>query len=351
MVKFEELELDLISIEADATLLEALKAISAGRIGMALVLDDARRVVGTVADGDIRRALIRGEGLEVGVDRVMSRDFRSVLDDGNHRARAMELMVAHRIKQVPVLDGEGRLRGLHLMEEYFEPDPLPNWAVILAGGKGTRLRPITEHIPKPMVRVAGRPILERLVLGLVGEGVRHVFLAVNYMKEVIIDHFGDGSAFGCRIRYLEEDRPLGTGGPLALLPDTPRDPVLLMNGDLVTEVSARRLVEQHETQGNDLTMGVGVHAYQVPFGVVDVDDGRVRGIREKPWQDWMVNQGIYVLSPELVTRVPADREYPVTELIAQAVNEGLRVGAADVGGDWLDVGRPSDLAAARGASS
>lgn len=339
---------DSICVTRGATVLDALKALSAGRVGLALVTDEERRVIGTVTDGDVRSSLIRGGSLETPVADVMCPRFHHVRDEGNHRARAMDLMVAHRIKQVPVLDGEGRLQGLHVMEEYLTPEPLPNWAVVLAGGRGTRLQPLTRHLPKPMLPVAGRPILERLILGLVGDGIRRIFLAVNYMKEVISDHFGDGSGFGCTIEYLEESRPLGTAGPLGLLPETPSSPILLMNGDLVAEFSARLLLEHHARLRNDVTVGVGLHSHQIPFGVVDVDGDRVTQIVEKPRYNWLINQGVYAISPELVGLVDPAREFPVTDLIDKAMDDGRRVGHFEMEGDWIDVGRPADLRRARG---
>lgn len=335
-----------VSVEAD--LRAALQALSAGGIGIALALDDAGRLVGTVADGDIRRALLDGATLDDPVSAVMSRSFFCVQAEGNHRAHAVELMVANRVKQVPVVDGEGHVVGVHLIEEYLEPDPLPNWAVILAGGRGTRLRPITEQIPKPMVPVAGRPILERLVQAVVGAGVRRVFLAVHYKKEIIKAHFGGGERHGCAIGYLEEERPLGTGGPLATLPSPPAHPLLVLNGDLVGDFRFREMIEHHTLAGNALTLGVGLHGYEVPFGVASVEGGRVTGFEEKPSHTWVINQGVYVVSPELLAFVKEGVEYPITDLIATALRRDLPVGAFELEGEWHDVGRPQDLRRARG---
>ena len=340
--------LGALCVASESTLLKAMAAIEQGGRGIAFVLDSTERVVGAVTDGDIRGALLRGTGLEGQVSSVMSTSFYSVTELGNHRARAMELMVAHSIKQVPVMGRAGRLVGLHAIEEYLQSDPVPNWAVILAGGKGTRLRPITEHIPKPMVRVAGRPILERLVLALVGSGIRRIFLSVNYKRDVIQEFFGDGSAFGCRIEYLEEERPLGTGGPLALLPEVPREPLILMNGDLVGDLRIRQLLEHHQTHGHAITMGVGLHAYQVPYGVVDLEGDTIVGIREKPWHNWWVNHGVYAISPEVLPLIVPDVEYPVTDLINSSLATGASVGSFQIEGEWHDVGRPEDLRTAQG---
>jgi dTDP-glucose pyrophosphorylase len=337
-----------ICMGRDADLRAALTAIDRGGLEIAFILDESGRVLGTVTDGDVRRALLVGSTLAEPITNIMSRTFYSVTASGSHRALAFDAMVAHGIKQVPVLDEDGILVGLHIIDEYLQRDPVPNWGVVLSGGKGTRLRSITEHVPKPMLMVAGRPILERLVLDLVGAGIRTIFLAVNYKSEVVKDHFGDGSHHGCDIRYLEETEPLGTGGPLSLLPEVPQDPIIHMNGDLVGDFQFRNLLNFHSDGGHDMTIGVGLHRYVVPFGVVDREDGRVTSIREKPPKDWWINYGVYVLSPEILGLVPPNVEYPVTDLIQLCIDSERSVGAFELSGEWRDVGRPEDLTAARG---
>jgi hypothetical protein len=203
-----------------AVLREAMQAIDRGACEIAFVVDASEKLLGTVTDGDVRRALLAGATLEDPVGPVMNRRFTAV-DENASRAEVLDLMKARTLGQVPVTDSQGRLVGLHLLREMLGREEKPNWAVVMAGGRGERLRPLTDSIPKPMVCVAGRPILERIVLHLVGQGIRRIFLAVNYMADVIEDHFGDGRSFGCGIQYLREVRPLGTGGALALLPEPP----------------------------------------------------------------------------------------------------------------------------------
>lgn len=340
--------LDHLCVGLDSTLWQAMEAIEMGGVEIAFVVDDERRVVGTVTDGDMRRALLSGAAFDGAIADIMSKSFHSIGGEGNHRAHAVEAMVAYGVKQVPVIDDEGRLIGLHVIEEYIQTDPLPNWAVILAGGKGTRLRPITERIPKPMVAVAGRPILERLILGLVGAGITRIFLAVNYKKEVIKHFFGTGAEHGCRIEYLEEDTALGTGGPLALLPGVPEDPVILMNGDLIGDLRVRQLLEHHAVREHAITVGVGLHAYRVPYGVVETAGDRVTRIREKPRYDWWINYGVYAISPDVLPLVTPGVEFPVTDLINTCLERGDSVGTYQIEGEWQDVGRPEDLMQARG---
>lgn len=337
-----------VCVREDAHLIEALKVIDRGRCEVAFVVAESGRVLGVITDGDARRALLRGKKLdEACVTDVMTREFKWVADVPDHRARALDIMLAHSVKQVPVLDPERRIIGLHVMEEYLSSTTLPNPVLVLAGGKGRRLRPLTESIPKPMVRVAGRPILERLLLGLVGAGFENIHLSVNYLHQVIEDYFGDGSDHGCRITYLVEESPLGTGGPLRLLPE-PQRPVLVLNGDLVGDFRFADLMRYHEERDCAMTVGVGIHRYMVPYGVVEHDQGVITGVVEKPEQDWWINQGVYVVSPELIERIPSEVEYPITDLMRDCLEAGLKVGAFELGGEWQDVGRPEDWLRANG---
>ena len=257
-------------------------------------------------------------------------------------------MRARSISQIPILDEHGRLVGLHLLKELIGAAERPNWAVILAGGKGSRLAPLTETTPKPMLQVAGRPVLERLVLHAVGFGIRRVFLAVNHLAHVIEEHFEDGARFGCDIEYLREMTPLGSGGPLSLLPVAPAAPILVMNGDLVTQANLALLFDCHDSGGFAATCGLRPQAVEIPYGVAEVEKDRLLGFAEKPTEQLLVNAGIYVVSPETVSLVPSNREYPMTALIQRCLEEGRPVGAHLIEDEWADIGHPHDLRAARG---
>ncbi len=340
-----------LTIGTDATVREAMEAIDAGALEIALVAEADDRLVGTVSDGDIRRALLRGARLEDRVRGCMS-TAPHVVHEGASRAEVLDLMRARSLAQIPVVDGSGRLRGLHSLREVLGAAERPNAAVIMAGGKGTRLGELTRTVPKPMLPVAGRPILEHLVLHLVGSGVRRVLLSVAYLAEQIEDHFGDGSAFGCSIGYLREepDRPLGTGGALALVEqeDRERGPLLVLNGDLVTRFSVDGLLDAHQASGAAATVALRRYAHEVPFGVLEVEDDRLLRIIEKPAVTWPVNAGIYMLEPRLLARVPTGCPYPLPSLIEDCVGRGEPVGVWESTDDWQDVGRPAELRSARG---
>lgn len=333
-------------VSCDSDLRDAMLALDQGAFEIVLVLDKSGRLVGTLTDGDVRRALLAGAQLASPLKPHMHREFTAVNPSAG-RAAVLDLMQARRIAQIPVVTGDGRLVGLHLLHEMLGGRERPNWAVIMAGGKGTRLRPLTEHLPKPMIPVAGRPILERLVLHLVGYGFRRVFLAINYLGHMVEAHFGDGHRFGCQIEYLRETQPLGTGGALGLLSAKPTEPLLVMNGDVVTQVDLDSLFRLHAEGGYTATVGVRHYSHTVPFGCVEVEDGRIFRFEEKPVLSRTINTGIYALSPSLVERVPRDREFPLPQLIEDCLQRGDPVGAYAVEDDWIDVGHRDQLHLAR----
>ncbi|HUS32002.1 MAG TPA: nucleotidyltransferase family protein, partial [Kofleriaceae bacterium] len=316
---------------------------------IALIVDAARTLVGVLTDGDIRRALLRGAKLEDRVADHMTRKFHSVgLAAG--RIEVIERMQALAISQVPVVDEAGKLAGLHLLRELIGMPERSNWAIIMAGGRGSRLAPLTDDVPKPMLRVAGSPILERIVLHLVNQGVKRIYLAINYLGHIIQAHFGDGARFGARIEYLVEDQPLGTGGALSILPEKPTAPVLVMNGDLVTQADVGALLRYHEAGTHVATVGVRKYFHTVPFGCVELDGERIIKLQEKPTLSQLVNAGIYVLAPELVTALARNTPITVPEILSNAMNRGEEVRAFEIDDDWIDVGHRDQLDQARGGS-
>lgn len=328
------------------TLFDGLRALERGAIGIALVVEEGR-LVGTLTDGDVRRAILGGAALDQPLLPFAQRSFTAASPQES-RGEVLDLMQARAIEQVPIVDERGALLGVHLLRELLGAEERPSWAVVMAGGRGVRLRPITDTLPKPMIKVAGRPILERIVLHLVGHGIRRVFLSVNYLAPIIEQHFGDGERFGCRIEYLREDKPLGTAGALSLLPEKPSAPLLVLNGDLLTQVNLADLLAFHARGGHVATMAVTEYTHTVPFGVVELHNEQIRELVEKPTHAWWANAGIYSLSPEVVGRVRPDEEMPMTTLLGDCIGRGESVGAYQVRGDWLDIGRPDELKKARG---
>ncbi len=337
--------LESCCVQSSSTLMQTLRAIDSGGVGIALAIDDQNRLVGTLSDGDIRRALISGATLKTTIESYIQRNFVVVGPEAS-RAEALDLMQARLLSQIPIVDTHGVLIGLHVLHDIIGAIERNNWAVVMAGGKGTRLRPITESVPKPMLSIAGRPILERILLHLVGFGIRHVYLSVNYLGHVIEKHFGDGSRFGCRIEYLRETEPFGTGGALSLLPLPPSEPLVVLNGDLVTQVDLGRMLSFHNLGAYTATMGVKRYTHDVPFGCVEINNHQISRLEEKPLLERMINAGVYVLSPQVVARVPR-KFFPITDLFEECIEKGEPVGAFEVEDEWIDVGRHDQLKHAR----
>lgn len=338
-------------VTARGSIRDAMRAIDEGAVMLAVAIDDDRRLVGIVSDGDIRRALLRGADLEDPVASIITTD-PTVADPDERRADVLDLMQARSLSVIPIVDHDGRVVGLHTLSELVGVGQRPNVAVVMAGGRGTRLGSLTDEVPKPMLKVAGRPILERLVLHLVGAGIRRIVISVGYLADHIVSYFGDGAEFGCEIRYLREDpeQPLGSAGPLAFLSDevgTLTHPVVVCNGDIVTDVPFGDLLDSHERSRAAATVAAEGYHHRVPFGVLHHDDGRLESIEEKPELTFPVSAGIYVLRPEVLGHVPLGPEVGMAEVLEGCLERGDHVHVWPLHGDWIDVGRPEELRRAR----
>ncbi len=331
----------------DSTLGDALLSLNRSGCQVVLVADEAARIVGLLTDGDVRRAILSGASIRDEVKPFCKRDFTFV-GPGARRVDVLDFMIARQINGVPILDDDHRVVGLHLLRDIIGLQDRPNWAVLMVGGRGVRLAPLTNTVPKPMLRVAGRPILEHIVLQLIGAGVRRIFLAINYLGDMIEEYFGDGRRFGCNIHYLREKKPLGTGGALSLLPERPTEPLIVMNGDLVTQANLGDMLDAHESRKARATLGVRRYFHDIPFGCLETDGDRVVAFEEKPTIIRTINAGLYVLDPALVARVPKEQEFTIPELLSDAIRRGETVMAWEVVDDWVDVGQKEQLRVARG---
>jgi len=335
------------SIPESASLREAMQVIDSGDLpGMVLITTPENQLLGVMTDGDIRRMLLAGHTMDSPVSPGLNRNFTWVTESTS-RDQVLDLIRARSIDHVPILDSERRLVGIHRLGEMISERKLPNVAVIMAGGKGTRLGALTKDIPKPMLKIAGRPILERIVLHLVGSGISRIYIAVNYLREQIESHFGDGHHFGCEILYLRENEPLGSGGALSLLPESPEHPVLVMNGDIVTDFPIDRLFRHHARGGYMATMALSPYHHKVPFGCVTLENGTIAGFREKPLLTELANAGIYVFSPEVLPRITPGN-YPITNLFETCIARGEAIGGFVIEENWADIGLPDELHSARG---
>ncbi|MBT4893148.1 MAG: NTP transferase domain-containing protein [Gammaproteobacteria bacterium] len=328
-----------ILIQSKTTIKETISVIDKGALQIAFVVDEEQRLLGTVTDGDIRRGLLNGVTLENMVELVMHRDFRALPEDCQE-SWALRLMRDEVLHQIPGLDSEGRVVRLFLLEELFKSRTLPNWVVLMAGGQGKRLRPMTDTCPKPMLRVGNKPMLEIILEQCAEAGFRKFFISVNYLKQQVIGHFGDGSRWGIEIHYLEEEQPLGTAGALGLLPECQNQPILVMNGDVLTRVDHVKLLRFHEEQQATATICVREHESQIPYGVVQTEGPRVLCLEEKPVLKHYVNAGMYVLNPDLLDLLPSNQSCDMPMLLENGLAHNRSVVAFPIHEYWLDVGHP-----------
>jgi dTDP-glucose pyrophosphorylase len=325
----------------DTSLRDALAIIDVTGTQLALVVDGNRKLLGTLSDGDARRALLRGLAL---TDRVAEAMFATptVARAGEDRQSMIATMRRLGLHQLPVVDAAGVVVGLEIVHEFLTPPARENRVVIMAGGLGSRLEELTRDVPKPMLTVGSRPLLETIVRGFVDQGFRRFYFAVNYKAEKIESYFGNGAAMGIEIEYLRERERMGTAGALSLMPTRPRDPILVMNADVLTKEDFGSMVEKHLDAGAVGTMAVRDYEMQVPFGVVRERDGLIERIEEKPIQRYVVAAGIYVLSPEALDLVPGDTFFDMPALFERMLQKGMRTRCHPIDGYWLDIGRVSD---------
>lgn len=331
-----------ILIGPEATVRDALTHIDAGSSQLAIVVDGERRVLGIVTDGDVRRGLLRGVSLQDSVALVMNTSpklARAGMADEDLQA----LMLRDMIHQIPIVDEGGRLVALRTVDTFISADRLPNRVVLMAGGLGKRLRPLTESIPKPMLHVGGRPLLETLVRSFVDQGFWRFHISVNYRAETIEAHFEDGRRFGADITYLRENEALGTAGSLSLLRERPDLPFFVMNGDILTSINFRYMLDFHRESAAAATMAVFEQGFDVPYGVVEVEGSRLTGIREKPTFNFFINAGIYVLEPRLLDQLEPGRALDMPDLFSRLVGEGETVSVFPIREYWRDIGQHKDL--------
>ena len=329
------------------TIRSAIEAIDSNATKVVVVVDGEERLLGTVTDGDVRRGLLRGVSLDDPVEKVMNEDPVSHRLNES-RDEALQVMREKKIGLIPVLDPDGRVVQLQTQEELLHPSLEETWVVLMVGGLGSRLRPLTEDTPKPLLKVGDRPLLETIVRSFARQGFQRIFLSVNYRAELFEAHFGNGAQLGVRIDYLHEDSSLGTAGALRLLPERPPGPVIVMNGDLLTSVDFRHLLDFHNAQSADATMCVRDYHLEVPFGVAVIDEQRLVAISEKPRHHFFVNAGIYVLSPESLEAIPPSGAYQMTDLFQALIDDGKGTTVFPIREYWLDIGRVNDLERAQG---
>lgn len=316
----------------------AIKVLDKSAKRIALVVDDHDRLLGTITDGDIRRALLKHRSMEVVVTDVMQHNPTTALVTDDHET-ILSKMQNKDLLHMPVLDIEGCVVGLETLQHLVDRGRYDNPVILMAGGFGTRLYPLTKHTPKPLLKIGKKPILESIFSQFVDSGFHDFYISTHYKAEMVQKHFGDGSNWGVNIRYIHEKEPLGTAGALGLLPnDLPDLPFIMMNGDLVTKVNFEYLLSFHREQKGMATMCVREYDFQVPYGVIEINEHRIKNIVEKPVHSFFVNAGIYVLEPELVAEVKGDEYLDMPTLLERQLEKGRQVNSFPIHEYWLDIG-------------
>ncbi len=342
-----------LCLRESATIREVIECIDrSGAISLALLIDDEGKLLSVLTDGDVRRGLLRQLDLDapvqelIAIKQLMPNTKAVTAPLGTERATLIRTMQETGVRQLPLVNEQQQVVDIVLLRDLLPEVALQMRAVIMAGGMGRRLAPLTDDLPKPMLPVGGRPLLERIVAQLKGAGISQLNITTHYKPEKIVEHFGTGSAFGVSINYVNEDRPLGTGGALRLV-EREDGPILVVNGDVLTGIDFQRMHDYHTESGACMTVAVNLHAIEVPYGVVDCVGSAITGIREKPLLKVFVNAGVYLLEPSIYEFIPENERFNMTELIERLVAAGRPVVSFPIREYWMDIGQHNDYARAQ----
>jgi dTDP-glucose pyrophosphorylase/predicted transcriptional regulator len=330
-----------ILIQKNATIHEAIKKIDSASLQIVLVVDRKGRLLGTVTDGDIRRGILKGLPYDEPVVKVMNSNPTTTVENVS-KVEMLKLMQDRQVARVPILDGKGQVVGVEILDELIKPKTKENIVVLMAGGVGTRLKPLTNDCPKPMLEVKGKPILEIILNNFIDYEFRKFHISVNYKADVIEKYFGDGSKWGVEISYIREEQKMGTIGSLSLLTEKPREPLIVMNGDVLTNINLDQLLAFHNGGASAATLCVRDYVIQIPFGAVEIKDHKILEIKEKPEQHFFVNAGIYVFEPCLLELIPQDTYYDMDTLVQKIIETERGCSAFPIREYWLDIGQIDD---------
>ncbi|MCG3703942.1 nucleotidyltransferase family protein [Aliarcobacter butzleri] len=330
--------IDNIKLNINSTIKEALKIIDNGALQIALVVDENDILIGTLTDGDIRRGLLKGLDLNSSIESIIFK-MPTIAKISDTKEEILKMALSKKLHQIPIVDEKGRILGIQEIEELIKPKNKTNKVILMVGGLGTRLRPLTETTPKPMLKVGNKPILQTIVEKFAEYGYTNIIMCVNYKSHMIQDYFGDGKEFGVNIEYVLENQRMGTAGALSLLKDKPKEPFFVMNGDLLTNVNFEHLHNYHLSTNSIGTMCVREYDFQVPYGVVNIKDSKIISIEEKPTHKFFVSAGIYMLSPEVLEYIPENQFYDMPTLFEKIISKGKNTISFPLREYWLDIGR------------
>lgn len=321
---------------------KAIEIIDRNALQIALVVDQNHKLLGTVTDGDVRRGLLRGISLDCPVQQVMNKSPVTIPIIKDKKS-VLNILKINKLRHLPVVDDSGYLIGIESLDDLLQSPKNENWVVIMAGGLGRRLSPFTDNCPKPMLKIGDKPILETMVSNLLEQGFHQFCISINYKADQIKDYFGDGSRWGAEILYIQEEKMLGTAGPLRLFPIKTEKPIIVMNGDILTKLSMDQLIDFHGRHQAQATIAVRSYDYQVPYGVVKASKDRLIGFEEKPVYTSLVNAGIYAISPEVIDRIPKDSYFDMDQLFRIMLSNDEPLSIFPIREYWIDIGTVEDF--------
>lgn len=340
-------ELKELLIHQNASIKQAVEQIDKGAHGIVLIVDENKKLLGTITDGDVRRGLLKGLNMQHNVAEIMNKSPIALFSQ-QERTHVHALMKQKGVDCIPILNPLNEVIGIETRDEYIgSVATLPNKVVLMAGGLGTRLHPLTHETPKPLLPVGERPLLENIIENFKRFGLKDFYISINYRGDMIRDYFKSGEELGVNISYLEEEEKLGTAGALSLLPEPPKEPIIVMNGDILTSVNFQQLLAFHDFHQSKATMCVREFNVQVPYGVVETQDHRLQSIKEKPSYPFFVNAGIYVINPDVLKFVPNNSYYDMPSFFNKLMEESEMVSVFPLREYWVDIGQMDDLKRAR----
>lgn len=326
-----------IKINSESTIKQALKIISDGAIHIAVVIDKKEKFVGTLSDGDIRRGLLKGLDVNSPIKSIISK--KPIFVNKNEtKENILKIALAKKIYQIPVVDRNRKILGIHVLDDLIKLKNKSNKVVIMAGGKGMRLRPLTKNIPKPMLKVGNRPLLHTLVEKFKDSGYMNFVICVNYKSKIIQDYFGDGDKFGVKIEYIHEKTKMGTAGALSLFKKKPNEPFFVINGDLLTNLDFEKMLNFHNEHNAKATMCVREYNIDSPYGEVKLENENIKKIEEKPKHKFYVNAGIYILDPKCIDLIPK-KFFDMPSLFKKMIKNKNKTISFPLGEYWLDIGK------------
>jgi len=331
-----------IKISLNVSIREALSIIDTEGMQIALVVGENDTLLGTLTDGDIRRGLLKGLDLNSSIESIIFKT-PTIAKISDTKEEILKLALSKKLHQIPIVDDNDKILGIQEIEELIKPKDKTNKVILMVGGLGTRLRPLTENTPKPMLKVGNKPILQTIVEKFVEYGYTNIIMCVNYKSYIIQDYFGDGSEFGATIEYVLEEQRMGTAGALSLLKEKPVEPFFVMNGDLLTNVNFEHFHNYHLSNNSMGTMCVREYDFQVPYGVVNIKDSKILSIEEKPVHKFFVSAGIYMLSPEVLEYIPESKFYDMPTLFEKIISENKNAISFPLREYWLDIGRMEEF--------